>query len=245
VRWITIGLLILNLGYFLVGKLEYAYQKKLTVKVDGEYIANSTKNMPGHQLVLVTQDMRAVIENNNVDNTPTTLTTESNKKDQCELVGPISMADNSQLTRIREMLYSKGISTQIKEVSVSGRSDYWVYLPPEISRERAVLKLRELKGKKIDSFIIPEGLLLNGISLGVFDIHENAEKRQRELSDMGYAPEISENTNKYKEGWLLVRSEQNTESISSELLGQIKSTGLEVNLRKEGCSEVASWIDIN
>lgn len=65
---------------------------------------------------------------------------------------------------------------------------YRVYLPPLESRESAVEKLRELRGKGLrDVAIIRSGALRNGVSLGVYANRSNADGRQGVLAELGYS----------------------------------------------------------
>ena len=65
---------------------------------------------------------------------------------------------------------------------VDGNPDYWVYLNPEPTKDLAIA-VEGVARQKIDSFLIPQGDLANGISLGIFDSQENAEKHRQIIAD--------------------------------------------------------------
>ena len=108
----------------------------------------------------------------------------------------------------------------------------------------AAVKLRELQEKKIDSFIIPQGEIANGISLGVFDKQENAEKRQQAIVEMGYNPQLRINPRNYMENWVVIYPEHSA-LFSPELYNQLHLENNKLDLRKDQCNKVASQIDIH
>ena len=129
-------------------------------------------------------------------------------------------------------------------MEVAGDPDYWVYLRPEATRALATAKLRELQDKKIDSFIIPQGEIANGISLGVFDKRDNAERRQQAVKERGYDALIRENPRIYRENWVALQPSE-AAKFSHELYQQLRVDHQAVDLRKDRCSKVASTIDIH
>jgi hypothetical protein len=126
----------------------------------------------------------------------------SSENRQCLLLGPYP--DPQAARALLERLASLQIEAKYAAVEVAGEPDYWVYLRPEPTKELAAAKLRELQEKKIDSFIIPQGEIANGISLGVFDKQENAEKRRQAIVEMGYNPQLRINPRNYIENWVVM-----------------------------------------
>lgn len=66
-------------------------------------------------------------------------------------------------------------------------ADYWVYLGPYSSFNEAAKISAELRGKRIDNFIIRGGELKNAISLGVFTTDERAQNHAKGLLKRGYS----------------------------------------------------------
>ena len=64
-----------------------------------------------------------------------------------------------------------------------------VYLPPLKDRAKAADKVRELRARGVrDVAVIPGGPLANGISLGVFRVTGNRDRRVAALERLGYRP---------------------------------------------------------
>ncbi|VFS74872.1 sporulation protein [Pseudomonas aeruginosa] len=82
--------------------------------------------------------------------------------------------------------------------------DYWVYLPPLASREAALRQLKELQARNIDSYLIGEGVLANGISLGMFSARDSAESAQARLKTAGYEAELKELPRGQRDFWVRV-----------------------------------------
>lgn len=160
----------------------------------------------------------------------------------CLLLGP--HPDPQRAKVLLERLGALQIQAKYAAIEVAGEPDYWVYLRPEPTRELASAKLRELQEKKIDSFIIPLGDIANGISLGVFDKKENAEKRQQAVTELGYSAQLRENPRNYLENWVVIYPDQSA-LFSTELYNQLRLDNNQLDLRKDQCSKVASQIDIH
>ena len=91
-------------------------------------------------------------------------------------------------------------------------SEYRVYMPPFTSDAAARQTLANLMGNGIDSFLISDGDLAQGISLGVFSAQPSAFGLQEELASGGYATNIQEIVRSNTEFWIVINS-----STSSEL----------------------------
>ena len=64
-----------------------------------------------------------------------------------------------------------------------------VYLPPLEDRAKAADKVREIRARGVrDVAVIPKGPLANGISLGVFRVTGNRNRRVAALERLGYQP---------------------------------------------------------
>lgn len=74
----------------------------------------------------------------------------------------------------------------------TGEFDYRVVLPPAPSLQEAFRRLRELKSRDIDSYVISQGDDALGISLGVFSNNDSAVQHQQSLAEEGYTANIRE-----------------------------------------------------
>ncbi len=103
---------------------------------------------------------------------------------QCLTIGPFGAM--SKALRAGAWLKAAGIAygthTQVDKVV----SSYWVYLPPRASLSAAKRMLRELDRKGIRNHIIMQQPGLdNAISLGLYDLPDNAHARMVELAKKG------------------------------------------------------------
>lgn len=155
---------------------------------------------------------------------------------QCLYLG--AFATPEQQHAYQQRINAVGITAAAIGLEVAGAVDYWVHIKPFANRQQAVVKLRELQSKQIDSFIIPQGPFQNGISLGVFDRRENAEKRQQEIAAKGYSAEIGINQKMMKEQWLMLDHENSTK-FSQSLFLALKNDFSFVEIKKDACKSVA------
>lgn len=249
VRWVIISLLVFNVGYLLWNWLEHSHARDLHAMSQGD--AGQTI-MPGAQLVLLKergvapQPAPTAVPVNADQPAPSVATQQSTasgqQPSQCLLLGPF--AEQAPGKVLLDRLVALDIHGKFAVVEVVGDPDYWVYLRPEATRELAVARLHELQEKKIDSFIIPQGEVANGISLGVFDKQENAEKRQRAIAEMGYDAQIRINSRTYMENWVVIYPEE-APKFSQELYMQLHGENNKIDLRKDQCTKVASVMDIH
>ena len=84
----------------------------------------------------------------------------------CLFLGGFSAEDEAR--RVEQRLVSLDIASSVMPLDVAAGVDYWVYLVPLASRQASLRQLKELQARKIDSYIIGQGDLANGISLGIF-----------------------------------------------------------------------------
>ena len=80
---------------------------------------------------------------------------------------------------------------------------YWIFLSPEATREQAVAKVEALRTRGVaDIYIEPAGERENAISLGVFKERNRAQRRYREIRDLGFEPQIARRTRQGTVYWL-------------------------------------------
>lgn len=97
------------------------------------------------------------------------------------------------------------------------RSDYWVVLGPFDSPAIARERLGELQAADIESFLIGQGQLEGGISLGLFSSLENAERRQAELADRNIDARV-ERVDRTREALELTIGKDDARLISDDAL---------------------------
>ncbi|TBU71137.1 sporulation protein [Pseudomonas daroniae] len=118
-----------------------------------------------------------------------------------------SFEESAEAEQVEQRLLSLDIRSQMQIVESAGAVDYWVYLPPLASRQASLRQLRELQARKIDSYIITQGDLSNGISLGIFPRHDSADSVISRLRGAGYEPLLRELPRANRRHWVRVAPE--------------------------------------
>ena len=140
---------------------------------------------------------------------------------------------------VEQRLLSLDIQSRVQSMDAAAGVDYWVYLPPLASRQASLRQLRELQARKIDSYIITQGDLANGISLGIFPRSDSARSVMQRLRDAGYEPSLRELTRAHRSFWVRI-SPQSRRLADDSLLQRLAFDfkGLEQQLMP--CEGVAS-----
>ena len=119
----------------------------------------------------------------------------------CSSIGPFpTQADmrgalNALTPLVARIQYREARSTETR--------GYWVYLPAQASRERALALARQLSEKGVrDYYVVTAGEQPNTISLGLFHDQANAEKRRDEVAKLGFAPEVVARTEELPVYWI-------------------------------------------
>jgi hypothetical protein len=88
---------------------------------------------------------------------------------------------------IAERLNASGLAVTLNALdNTTGEFDYRVVIPPLPSLQEGFRRLRELKSRDIDSYVVTQGEDAQGISLGVFSTEEAALSHQDFLGERGY-----------------------------------------------------------
>lgn len=112
-----------------------------------------------------------------------------------------------RIEALRQRLLSLGLDGRIVEQSLDAEMEYWVYLPPLASRAATLRLLRELQARKVDGFLIAQGELANGISLGIFPREDSAKAVQVRLLNAGYQAQIKMISRQQSAYWFEVSGE--------------------------------------
>jgi len=119
----------------------------------------------------------------------------------CLAIGPFPDLFSGQA--VVDQLLALDIESELRAVDqATGESDYRVLIPPAPSLQEAFRKLRELKSRDIDSYVITQGADALGISLGVFSSRVAAEAMRALREKEGYEVEIVEIPRLAREFWL-------------------------------------------
>ncbi len=155
----------------------------------------------------------------------------------CWQIGPFKEEVSGK--QVMSRLASLDIALQLQSVEIPGKPDYWVHLPPQVSRKAAIKLLRELQAKKIDSFLITEGDLANGLSLGFFTEEARAKKVYDQRVKQGYGAQIKVVPRMYTELWAVFDTGEYGK-FSDALWQTIKEGNKGLERRKNYCDKIAS-----
>jgi cell division septation protein DedD len=153
------------------------------------------------------------------------------------MIGPFNELISANQVRAR--LKALDITVNTYQVSIPDKPDYWVHLGPMRSRKEALDLLRELQAKNIDSFLITEGELVNGISLGFFSREELAQGVMKQRREIGYEAKIRKVPRFSREIWEVFAGDEHLK-LSDQLWQQIKAGTQDLELRKNSCELIAS-----
>lgn len=151
---------------------------------------------------------------------------------ECLVVGPF--ANLVEVDELQQRLFAVGINSQERADENSQEQDYWVHIPPLSSRSEAIRLLRKLQAQRIDSFVITQGELANGISLGLYSRRESAKAVSRRLSDAGYGVAIK-HLSRVPEQWWLEMDAAVEGKLDTSFFG-----GADLRKLKKSCKNVAS-----
>jgi len=149
---------------------------------------------------------------------------------QCFNAGPF-MADAS-LQKFVGFMQGKGFSVRVDKRKVDGK-DYWVFVPAFTNRDRAEDKLRDLKGRGIDGFVVKEGAFINAISLNHFSRKELAQAFLQKMQAAGVSVEYREINQASVERWVYLAPAHSKVDLRAIVDAQV---GKQDGLKRENAS---------
>jgi hypothetical protein len=222
IRWLAIIIVIINVGYF--AWLQSDTDGAINPAPMVEAVDGSVKKLE----LLVSGGTRKAVD--------MTLL-RSSEAGECWLIGPFDELLSVQ--QVKGRLAALSIEFPIKEVEVNSGEDYWVHIAPQKNRQEAVKLLRELQGKGIDSFLITEGELAQGISLGLFSQLARAQAVFEERKSQGYDAILKSVPRTHIQFWGLYNGEKYG-ALADELWRKINQGNSVLKRHKKSCNSVAS-----
>ncbi|MCQ4314404.1 SPOR domain-containing protein [Pseudomonas stutzeri] len=140
---------------------------------------------------------------------------------------------------VEQRLLSLDIDSRVESVDEAAGVDYWVYLPPLISRQASLRQLRELQSRNIDSYVITVGDLTNGISLGIFSRKDSAESVVSRLKGVDYTALIRDLPRVHRRYWVRVAGTRQ-HLLSDSLLGELARDFPALEHQQMPCSGIAT-----
>ncbi|MFK8020818.1 MAG: SPOR domain-containing protein [Pseudomonadales bacterium] len=158
-------------------------------------------------------------------------------EEQCWMLGPFD--ENDLAANVQTRLRATGVQMVVQNISTPVAPDYWVYAVPQDSRQAAVQLLRDLQKRDIDSFIIAEGELENGISLGFFSEDAQAREELDRHKGQSYDVAIKVVPRDIDEFWGVVRINE-FEKLSEQAWDRFLEDNGELSLEQNYCDIVAT-----
>lgn len=221
-RWTFMLLVVLNLFYY-VWHLQSV--TALPKQAESPVLARALKQ--NIQLLSESEDALA----------PVVAPLPAKGQDVCLFLGGNARRD--LVEQLRQRALSLGVTGDILEESVASDTDYWVYLAPLASRDASVRQLRELQARQIESYLIAEGDLANGISLGMFARRQAAEAAVQKVRQAGYEPALRELPRARNAYWVKIMPAERR-LIGPEVIQQLSATFPGLQHRIEGCESIAT-----
>lgn len=222
-RWIFLTLLLLN---SLLAAVEWAAKVDKKKVLDKRYVAQSGVE----RLTLLKEVGRSPGES--------MVGGPDEASDQlCLLLGPADGRESAK--KLIDSFGGRAVRSTLVTQVITKAPNYWVYLPPFESRKAAIKRLRELQTNKVDSYLITQGELANGISLGVFENIDSARRMLERRQNQGYGVKLTELGKKEFEYWVAVM-EGYTEEVDLKVTEIMNELNLMFEKRQIFCKSVAS-----
>ncbi|WP_313520310.1 SPOR domain-containing protein [Pseudomonas sp.] len=225
-RWLFLLLLVLNLFYYVW------HQQQAPMRV---------KEVAPLSLYRSAEDnIRLLSESGNVPSVqgrPAPATPVEAPEAVCLFVG--GYAAENDIQPLQQRLNGLDVSAVVQSRDAEGAVDYWVYLPPLASRQASLRQLKELQSRHIDSYLIGEGDLADGISLGMFPRRELADALVSRLGETGYEPQVRELPRAYRSFWLRI-DEASQRLLDDALLARLSADFPGMQQQLMPCKDVAS-----
>lgn len=224
-RWLFLLLLLVNVGMF-------AWQHRLVPRTGGELsliVPSVVATAPQGLRLLSEVESPVAAHGSGYTNTELA-------KPRCMVLGGFE-----GITRARQLeqrLLSLGIGAKVVAIEATLGADHWVYIPPLASRQATMRQLRELQARGIDSYLITEGELANGILLGVFPRRDAAVLVADKLRSAGYLPQVRELPRIYQEYWVRVTA-KDQRLIDEEMLKSLAGDFSDLKHQLISCLGVA------
>lgn len=155
----------------------------------------------------------------------------------CVYLGSFPVEDRAR--QLVQRLLSLDVQASVQTVDAAAGVDFWVYLPPLASRQASLWQLRELQARKIDSYIITEGDLTDGISLGIFQRKDSADSVVERLKTAGYDALVRELARSQHDYWAQIAPEGGR-LVDDSLVRQLAPDFPELQKQTMPCKNVAS-----
>lgn len=151
---------------------------------------------------------------------------------RCYSVGPF--VEQIDAKHMKARAQALGFVPELRQLTASQQSEYWVYISPLESRQLALQLLKKLHKRKIDSYVITSGDLSEGISLGLFRNEELAIELHERMLKQGYDALIKPVSRGKKELWMEFKE---IIQLTEEMRHKVSADNARVQWMLVQCSE--------
>lgn len=221
-KWIFVSLLVMNIGYFVyqvnrpdvpVRNDDTKLADQITIELLSEKKGTSSRDVEVAEILENPVSADSVIEDG-----------------LCRGLGPFENVISAQ--DVAERFTTFGMQVDLRAVDrKTGDFDYRVVLPPLNSLQEAFRRLRELKSRGIDSYVISQGEDAQGISLGVFSSGTSASNYRQKMVGLGYPVVIKEIPRIFRGYWIFNQSSE----FPANILESVKNEFSGVDLTETAC----------
>lgn len=200
-RWLFLGLLIINTMYFVWSRKDF---NPSAVDVDPILL-----NSPD-QVRLISEVPKLQEQSNGAEQQDV----------QVEMMLLGGFVDKQLAEKLLQRLVSLDIQSNITVLESQVDLEYWVYLAPLASSQAAVSLLKEMQARQIDGYLITKGELANGVSLGMFAREDSALSVVERLKEAGYEPSVRTTERTQRLYWVIV-AEKSRRLVGQDLLKRL------------------------
>lgn len=168
-------------------------------------------------------------------------TVDSDAVGYCAEIGPFQSAARAQEF---EEAFGQEVHFLLEGRQDSGAAEYRVFLPPFENREVAANVMQDLRsafvrsGYTIDTFIIAQGELQNGIALGLFSNQRNASNVRDQMLALGYEVIVREEPRVVEQFWLVGEQFDSKEDFEVRL-ASLDGMAASVGVTEKLCQTIA------
>ncbi len=155
-----------------------------------------------------------------------------------------SLPNRDQLLALQRRIAAYAPTAYMGELIEQRPGAVMLYIAPLQSYRLAELELNELRAAGVDGFIIPDGAMANGISVGVFNSEQNVQQRTQQLRSLGYNLQSYQYTvdrASYSVNLPVLSRMQ----ISDEVWAEIEADFPQISTSQNSCWKVASTSNFN
>ena len=160
--------------------------------------------------------------------------TSDHRDSLCYVAGPYADELDARHLLARVTALSLHGRINIVEIASGEPSEYWVHVPPRATREEALRTLKELQKRKFDSYIITQGDLAEGVSLGLSRNKESAYGLQKDVESSGIPVEVLVVTKSVREYWVEVIE---VSQLNERMRERIQAGDKEISWELVECSQ--------